>query len=277
MLYHAAWAGVTVPVDIDDTALKDRAEQFLDLPLTPAPPSDAAAPEITVSRGGNGWHFAAPIGPPFLGNDDDAVILLTMLLADGFEQRSPYPVLHAGAFMADGGAVIYLADLGQGKSSHTFAAWRRGHSILGDDRIALRLHEGTAQAIPKCVKLRIENDHVPGPWLAQVPASEALIGGFPDDRRWMLSRRLPRMADCDKPVAIKSMALLRRIDEGPSHVDKTPLSAVIQSALDYATLGDNTPMDLLRFMKRYADKGKLPRVNVAPGDIERGVDLLAAL
>ena len=93
----------------------------------------------------------------------------------------------------------------------------------------------------------------------------------------MLSRRLPRMADCDKPVAIKSMALLRRIDEGPSHVDKTPLSAVIQSALDYATLGDNTPMDLLRFMKRYADKGKLPRVNVASGDIERGVDLLAAL
>ena len=85
------------------------------------------------------------------------------------------------------------------------------------------------------------------------------------------------MAPCDALIPIRAIALLRRIDEGPSHVDETPLSAVIQSSLDYMSLGANTPMDLLRFMKRYAVAGKLPRVNVAPGDIERGVELLAAL
>lgn len=266
-----------MPVYINDKALKDRAERFLALPITPALLSDAAEPAIKVSRCALGWQFTAPFGPPFLEHDDDAVILLTMLLADAFERRSPYPVLHAGAFVAGGGAVIYLADIAQGKSSHTFAAWRRGYSILGDDRIALRLEQRVAQAIPKCVKLRILDSHVPREWRNLVADGETMIGGFPNDRRWVLSRRLPRMAASESLIPIRAIALLRRIDEGPSHVDRTPLSAVIQSALDYATLGTNTPMDLLRFMKRYADKGKLPRLNVAPGDIERGVDLLAAL
>ena len=277
MLYTASWAGVTVHVAIDDESLKDRAERFLDLPISPAPQSDTAVPAITVSRGDLGWRFTAPFGPPFLGNDDDAVIFLTMLLAEAFEMRSPDPILHAGAFVAEAGAVIYLADMAQGKSSHTFAAWRRGFTILGDDRIAIRMAERAAHPIPKCVKLRIEKDRVPNLWRAEVPENETLIGGFQNDRRWVLSRRLPRMASYDSSVPIHAIALLRRIDEGPSYVDCTPLSTVIQSALDYATLGASSPMDLLRFMKGYADKGRLPRVNVAPGDIERGVELLANL
>ena len=276
MLYTASWAGVTVLIHIDDAALKDRAERFLALAMTPAPQS-TVEPAITVSRDDHGWHFTAPIGPSFLENDDDAVILLTMLLADAFELRSPYPVLHAGAFVADGGAVIYLADLAQGKSSHTFAAWRRGYAILGDDRIALRLEERAAQAIPKCVKLRIHDSHVPCEWRDLVANGESVIGGYANDRRWMISRGLPRVTDCESLIPIHAIALLRRIEEGPSHVDRIPLSAVIQAALDYMTLGDNTPMDVLRFMKGYALTGKLPRVNVAPGDMQRGVELLAGL
>lgn len=275
MLYTASWAGVTVPVFIDDESLKRRAEQFLDLEMTPATSNETAT--IGVRRSARGWEFSAPLGPPLLEHDDDAVIFLTMLIAHMFEQKAPCPVLHAGAFDSGGGAVVFLAAMAQGKSSHAFAAWRRGFTVLGDDRIALRLAERAAQPIPKCVKLRIEKDRVPNLWRAEAPENETLIGGFPDDRRWVLSRSLPRMASCEASIPIRAIALLRRIDEGPSHVDRTPLSAVIQSALDYMTLGASTPMDVLRFMKRYANKGKLPRVNVAPGDIERGVDLLANL
>ncbi len=275
MLYNASWSGVTVPVFIDDERQKRRAEKFLGLKMTPASGSAAAA--ISLRRRAHGWAFSAPIGPSFLEHDDDALILFTMLLADAFERHSPYPVLHAGAFAAGGGAVIYLAPMAEGKSSHSFAAWRRGYTVLGDDRIALRMAEGAAQAIPKCLKLRIDKSHVPSPWRDRVPASETLIGGYDNDRRWVLSRSLPRMAPFKSLIPIHAMALLRRIDAGPSHVDRIPLSTVIQSALDYATLGASSPMDLLRFMKGYADKGQLPRVNVAPGDIERGVELLANL
>ena len=275
MLYIASWAGLAVPVWTDDEGLLRRAGQFLGLEMRPASKGETAA--LKIHRVARGWEFSAPFGPSFLEQEDDAAIFLTMLLAHEFEQQSPFPVLHAGAFDSGRGAVIYLAAMAQGKSSHTFAAWRRGYTILGDDRIALRLEDGAAQAIPKCVKLRIDQSHVPNAWRAGVPAGETMIGGYADDRRWVLSRGLPGMAPCDALIPIRAITLLRRIDEGPSHVDETPLSAVIQSSLDYMSLGANTPMDLLRFMKRYAVAGKLPRVNVAPGDIERGVELLAAL
>lgn len=277
MLYTASWAGVTVPVEIGDAALKDRVERFLALAITPAPPTGAGEPAIGVSRRAGGWRFTAPFGPPFLENDDDAVMLLTMLLADGFERRSPDPVVHAGAFVAGGGAVIYLAQMAEGKSSHTFAAWRRGYSILGDDRIALRLEERAARAIPNCVKLRIHDSHVPREWRELVADDKSMVGGYADDRRWMISRDLPRVTGCESPVPVHAMALLRRIENGPSHLDTVPLSGVIKDTLDNMTLGAGTPLDFLRFMKRYTRAGELHRVNVAPGEIERGVELLAAL
>ena len=152
-----------------------------------------ATAAISLRRLVQGWAFCAPMGPSFLEHDDDALLLLTMLLSDAFERHSPHPVLHAGAFAADGGAVIYLAPMAEGKSSHSFAAWRRGYTVLGDDRIALRIAEGAAQAIPKCLKLRIEKSHVPSPWREQVPASESLIGGYDNDRRWVLS-------PCSSPI-----------------------------------------------------------------------------
>ncbi len=179
--------------------------------------------------------------------------------------------------MANGGAVLYLADLGQGKSVLTFAAWCQGYPILGDDRIALLLDKQAARPLPKCVKLRIDDWRVPSAWQAHVPEEAALIGGFPDDLRWMLSRRLPRVVACDSTIPVRAIALLRRVDEGPTYLDRVATSTALQAALEYVTLGAGTPMDLLRFMKAYAHRGRMPRLNVAPDEIERGVELLAEL
>ena len=78
MLYTVTWAGVTMTVDINDKTIKDRAERFLDLAITPASRTDTVETVIVVSRSAQGWHFTAPFGPSLLENCDDAVIFLTM-------------------------------------------------------------------------------------------------------------------------------------------------------------------------------------------------------
>ncbi len=277
MHYTAVWGDCEVPVYIDDAVLKNRVERFLTTALAPSRGANGEAPKIKLRRSPRGWTFDAPPGLPSFERDDDAVLFFSVALANEFEQCARLPVLHAGAFVVNGGAVLYLADLGQGKSRLTFAAWCQGYPILGDDRIALLLDEGAVRPIPKCVKLRIDDWHVPPAWQAHVPANAALIGGFPDDRRWMLSRRLPRVVACDATVPVRAIALLRRIDKGDTHLDEVPASSALREALTYATVAERTPMDLLRFMKIHAHRGRLPRINVGPDQIDEAVGLLAEL
>ena len=277
MLYTAVWADCAVPVFIDDAALKSRVERFLATELAPSTGANREAPKVKLRRRDRRWEFDAPPGLPSFERDDDAVLFFSVALANEFEQCARLPVIHAGAFVANGGAVLYLADLGQGKSVLTFAAWCQGYPILGDDRIALLLEEQAARPLPKCVKLRIDDWHVPAAWQAHVPEEEALIGGFPDDRRWMLSRRLPRVVACDATVPVRAIALLRRVDKGDTHLDEVPASSALREALTYATVAERTPMDLLRFMKAHAHRGRLPRINVAPDQIDEAVGLLAEL
>lgn len=277
LLYTASWAGVTVYMAVSDAALIDRAAQFLSLPITPVPKQDICKPEFTAGRDDSGWQFIYRDRPFRVKTDSDATILFTILLADIFRSRSLHPVIHAGAFISGKGAVIYLGRKTRGKTSHTFAAWRLGYSILGDDRIALRLGAHVAQATPSCIRLRIRDGYIPREWRDIICDEKAILGGTTKDQRWMLSRSLPQMTDYESQIPIHAIAQLRRIECGPSHVDAIPLSTIFKETLNDMNLGEQTPLDFLRFMKHYTKSDKLPRINVAPGDVERGVKLLAAL
>ena len=256
-------------------ALKERIERFLGLELTPGAGEDEA--EITVRRTAGGWAFESPIGPRGVTREDDAAFLLFELLALEFGKRTRRPVVHAGAFMVDGGAVLYLGDRQQGKSSLTFAAWRRGHDILGDDRIALVIADGAVRSLPKCRKLRLDDGLPRAEWRSLVPLHGAFVGTLKGDSRWILSRRLPGVFDSQAAAPVRAVAVLRRIDAGPTHIDEVAATEALADTLPMATVGENTPLDVLRFLKPHAPGGRIRRLNVAPGDIERGVELLVNL
>lgn len=275
MLFTAAWDDCSAHLSLDDMVLKERTERFLALDLTPGAGGEDA--EITVRRTDGGWAFESPLGPRFLTREDDAAFQLFELLAMEFGKRTRRPVVHAGAFMVDGGAVLYLGDRHQGKSSLTFAAWRRGHTILGDDRIALVIEDGAVRSLPKCMKLRLDDNHLRPDWRSLVPEHDAFVGTLRVDTRWILSRRLPGVLDSQDAVPVRAVAVLRRIDAGPTHIDEVAATEALADTLPMATMGENTPMDVLRFLKPHAPGGRIRRLNVAPGDIERGVDLLAEL
>lgn len=273
MLFTAAWDDCSAHLSLDDMALKERTERFLALDLTPGGDN----PEITVRRTDGGWAFETPVGPRGVTREDDAAFLLFELLAMEFGNRTRRPVVHAGAFMVDGGAVLYLGGRQQGKSSLTFAAWRHGHAILGDDRIALVIEDGAVRSLPKCMKLRLDDGLPRDEWLSLVPEHSAFVGTLKGDSRWILSRRLPGVLDSQDAVPVCAVAVLRRIDAGPTHIDEVAATEALADTLPMASVGENTPLDVLRFLKPHARAGRIRRLNVAPGDIERGVELLAAL
>ena len=275
MLYHASWAGIAVPLDLEDGAFRDRVEQFLGIELRPAGDGEPAA--TSVRRTAGGWALETPFGPQAQTRDDDVAYILFECLAHAFWMRSQRPVVHAGAFMVEDGAVLYLAGLRQGKSRLTFAAWRHDYPILGDDKMVLHLGEHGVQAMPKCLKLRLDDDHVPAGWRPLVPAEHAFVGHVLDDRRWILSRRMPGVVSCDAVVPLHAVVALRRIDAGPTTIDEVPATEVLEDALPAATIGASSPLDVLRFLKPHAPGGRMRRLNVAPDEVDEGLALLAAL
>ena len=275
VLFTAAWDNCSVHLSLDYMALKERAERFLALDLKPS--AGGGRPDISIRRTDSGWAFESSIGARSVMREDDAAFLLFELLAMEFGNRTRRPVVHAGVFMVDGGAVLYLGDRQQGKSSLTFAAWRRGHAILGDDRITLAIEDDAVRSLPKCLKLRLDHSLPRAEWRSLVPQDSAFVGTLKGDSRWILSRRLPGVLDSHVAVPVRAVAVLRRIDAGPTHIDEVATTEALADALPMATVGENTPLDVLRFLKPHAPGGRIRRLNVAPGDIERGVDLLAKL
>jgi hypothetical protein len=64
-------------------------------------------------------------------------------------------VLHASAVAVDGRAVGFLGESGQGKSTTAAAFHRRGHAVVADDVVAVRLEEGCPIVYPGYPQLKL--------------------------------------------------------------------------------------------------------------------------
>ena len=133
------------------------------------------------------------------------------------------------------------------------------------------------RSLPKCIKLRLDDSVPPAEWRSLVPEHSAFVGTLKGENRWILSRRLPGILDSQEAVPVRAVVVLRRIDAGPTHIDEIAATEALADLLPMANVGENTPLDVLRFLKPHAPGGRIRRLNVAPGDSGRGVDLLANL
>jgi hypothetical protein len=98
--------------------------------------------------------------PPHYTAEDGATYLLGPVMALVLRMRG-VPALHAGAVAMDGRAVALVGPAGAGKSTTTAALARRGHAVLADDVLALRLAGGAVLAQPAYPHLRLWPGAVP--------------------------------------------------------------------------------------------------------------------
>ena len=89
-------------------------------------------------------------------NDDLRRFLLGPVLAMLMHQRG-FLVLHGSAFAMGDAAVAVIGDSGQGKSTTVAAMVRNGHTLLGDDIVAIDLRSEPA-VVPGYPEINLWND-----------------------------------------------------------------------------------------------------------------------
>lgn len=284
-IHRFAWAGHALGVRVPDPEAQTAAliDRFLALDAAPAPANGAAACgalAASLRRAGRGWRIEGPFGAVAAGAREDALYALLEALAFGFARAAADRfVVHAGGIVADGGAVVLFGPAFSGKSSLAFAAWKRGLDVLGDDRLCLDAKRGAASAFPKCLKLRLAAGAT-GPAGRDGRAfggDEAFVGALGGDRRLVLSRRLPGFVNYDSAIPIRAIAWLARDDRAAaSRLEPMPATEALEGILGEATGADCSPMALVRLVKACAPGGRIARLRIAPGDLDRALDVLLA-
>ncbi len=277
MLYRLAWDGCAVALRCDDPRLVESVESYLDLAAEALDDDPAMACAADVARNGEGHRVRLPYGETATASWSDTTYLVLEAVAYGFALATRQLVVHAGGFIAEGGAVVCLGAPKAGKSSLSFAAWRRGFEVLGDDRICLDPAAGRASVYPKCLKIRLDGDAPPADMAELVKQGNAFVGALGDDRRLVLSRRLPGFAGYDAAPPLRALVCIERIDQGRSRLDAVPVVDVLDDVLTQAMFADRSPMDLVRLVKAHAPGGRLPWLRIAPHDSDAALGLLHAL
>lgn len=93
---------------------------------------------------GEQWHIDVPPSVTHAGKLEELEDILSLVLTTGWRREGWTPV-HAGAVVKDGVCAIVCAPTGGGKTTLCAALVRRGWQVVGDDKILLRLADGTPQ------------------------------------------------------------------------------------------------------------------------------------
>lgn len=141
--------------------------------------------------------------------EDAATYLLGPVLGLVLRMRG-VPALHAGAVAMDGGVVALVGPAGAGKSPAGQHRRRRGHRVVADDVLAIRVRDGAVLAQPAYPHLRL--------WPDAVPTVLGPHGRLPPlTPNW--DKRFMRMDDGfdPHPLPLSAIYLLaaRRADDAP--------------------------------------------------------------
>lgn len=122
--------------------------------------SDAKIVAVGQFQRARVWQNSAVLDP---GIDSGALgvhALLLPVLALLFAQRG-LCLVHAGALLDQGGAVLVLGPSGQGKSTLIAAALGSGQVVLGDDLMVARLDSGSVSicGVPQPLSLPADLEH----------------------------------------------------------------------------------------------------------------------
>ncbi len=281
MLHRFDWAGCAAYLRSDDPEIVARVSAYFDLPAEDVADDPALTPAAAVSRSGDGWRVVMPHGEARIAAVDDAVFLILEAVAYRFAVETRRLVVHASGFVAGGSAVVCFGAPFAGKSSMAFAAWRRGMDVLGDDRICLDPATMGAAVYPKCLKLRLDDGAPPAHMSAALDRDDAFVGVLRgdagDDRRLVLSRRLPGFVGYDAALPLRALVRIERWDGRESCLDTVPVVDVLDDILTQAMLSNRSPMELVRMIKAHTPDGRLVRLRVAPDDTDAGLDLLRGM
>lgn len=277
MRYRLRWRDSRSIVETDEPEIVADIERLLALRAEPAHDGDDNDAPLAVRHEGSAYALASPYGSrQGLARAELLYVLLEMIGHDLME-KSNAAIIHAGAFLAEGGARVYFGQPLAGKSSLTFAAWRRGFAVVGDDRAALDAERREVRVFPKCVKLRVSGDAPDALGRLGLPRGQAFLARADRETRAVLARSLPGMAPSGAAFPIAALCWLSREASVGAALEPLAPSAALPLILGQVVPPDPAPMALVRLIKAMAARERLFALKLGRDAFEDALDLLAGL
>jgi hypothetical protein len=207
-MYLFQWNSCRVLLEAPDRGLVESASKLLALPFALSSASDIP-PDLAITSQGSVYRRITRETFP-CATREDLVLCLVALTSISFLEETASVVLHAGAFVAGGRAILFCGPAEAGKSCLAFTAWQRGHRLIGDDWVILNPDRTSVSPFPKPLKMR------PPTGAAQIPPlNEYLFGRLMSgEPRWVLGRGLNHTVGYNESIPIGALFLINR---APGH------------------------------------------------------------
>ncbi|CAK0768428.1 conserved hypothetical protein [Gammaproteobacteria bacterium] len=233
-------------------------------------------PDLEVRRIGNdGWVLESAVVTYRFEFWNDLLLNVIALMGGRFLQKTGHLVLHAGACVVDGQAILFTGPSRVGKSSLALAAWLAGREVIVDDWLAVDSDCHRAFVFPKALKPRVAGRAVPAHLVGRLSVDHCLVGQINDEYRLIIGRGLPQMADYTQDYSIARLYMLDRAIGPTSHVEKVDRQTALQGILAQTMItARRTPLDMVRILRFLLERGEVYRLHVGEHDLERAVDIM---
>lgn len=272
------WRGCAARLDVVDLAITAQIERFLGLAArseeqVPPNSGDSVVAVFSKDRGSlvrtSSWQAWA-------AGRDQLLYLVLEALGQVFIDAYAGAVFHAGAIDLGNGALVIHGPAQSGKSTLAHAAWRRGFTVLSDDRVTLGPELESVQPFPKCLKLRCHGDDDVALLVRDVPAESVVKATVGNERRVIFARALPGFADYETPRPIRALIQLDRVASS-TVLEPIEPSAALGVALRNIVSPDFNPTAVVRLIKSQADQQRLFRLAIGDGGADAALDRLTKL
>ncbi|MBM3482574.1 MAG: hypothetical protein FJX66_04670 [Alphaproteobacteria bacterium] len=272
------WQGCAAHLDAVDPNVASEVERFLALRSRAenGPPENASESSVTVVGSDRGWLVRTSSWQAWAGGRDQLVYLLLEAFGQVFVEGYAGAVFHAGAIDLGQGALVLQGSAQAGKSLLAYAAWRAGHTVLGDDRVTLAPSLDRIGAFPRCLKLRCLSDSEITVLCEGVPRDSVVTARVGSERRVIFGRNLPGFLDYETTRPIRALIQLERSESGVS-LEAIEPSEALGVALRNVVSSDFHPTAAVRLIKNQADQKRLFRLTIGEHQTEAALARLRAL
>lgn len=268
------WRGRTLSVTVPEASYVFRLGEFMGIKAGALPGDEhfAIAPVPGGETGELAWSWRHGAGVAW--SKDDAIASLLTIMCFQYLAIDGCYALHAGAITVDGKARLVLGPGHAGKSTLVAEAWLHGYEVLGDDYLVLDAGSGRIEAVPKPVKLRLQDPELPRRFHSRVAQGDYCIGlvdGLPVVK---LARTLPGMAPLGRSYAIDAIYLLQRPGRSETSMSPAPKYQAVQAILEQTFVGRLTSLGIIDHLAPAIRGGRVHILSAGEND---GAGALAAL
>jgi hypothetical protein len=185
-------------------------------------------------------------------------------------------IIHAGAFVVEGRAVLFCGPHLMGKSSLAYTAWKLSYPVIGDDWIVVDPLKRTASAFPKPIKTRFAGGVVSPDIEPTVPPQDRLVGRLMSgEYRLVLGKGLENMTPLGQEFPVGALYLMARGKDERTVIEVPSRHDALATILEETMLTRTSRLRVIKLLAHLRQGQRVYRIVVGENDLPRAVKMMA--